>query len=83
MNAPGELLDQLARAHGNRWTHSDELLALVVEKLDELSILFVQAWSDAKSKPKPRRPFRYPRPHARQLTKPRATLDDVRAFFRR
>lgn len=82
MHAPGELLDELARAHGSRWTHTEELLALTVEKLDELSILFVAAWSSDRQR-KPRAPFRYPRPNARQLKRTRATLDDVRAFFRR
>lgn len=83
MHAPGDLLEELARAHGNRWTHVEELLALTVEKLDELSILFVAAWSDQRSRPRPRAPYRYPRPHARQLRRRRATLDEVRAFFRR
>lgn len=79
MHAPGDLFEELAAAHRVRWTHADELLALILEKLDHLYGFTVQAW--AKDPPRQRPPFRYPRP---AIFKPRrATLDEIRAFFRR
>lgn len=70
-------------AHRERWTHADELLALILEKLDELVIVTARVWSDPKKTPaKMPTPFRYPRP----VTPPaprRASLDEIRAFFRR
>lgn len=70
-------------AHRERWTHTDELLALTLEKLDELVILTARIHTDPKkASAKPPRPFRYPRPIAPPKPR-RATLDEIRAFFKR
>lgn len=82
LNAPGELFEQLVVAHQQRWTHADELLALILTKLDELTILTARAWGDPKKMPrKVPRPFIYPRPN--QPKKRRSTLAEIRAFFAR
>lgn len=76
------MLEELVRAHRQRWTHSDELLALVLEKLDELVITFGLANTAKKDRPaRPPKPYRYPRP---TLPKPikRSTPAEVLAFFR-
>lgn len=81
MHAPGDVFEELAAAHRDRWTHTDELLALLLEKLDQLYGFTVQAW--AKNPPRHRPPFRYPRP-ARLAPKPRrSTIEEIRAFFRK
>ena len=70
-------------AHRKRWIHADELLALVLEKLDELVILTVRVNSDPKRLPKKApKPYRYPRP-VKPTRAPPATLDEIRTFFRR
>jgi len=70
-------------AHRTRWTHADELLALVLEKLDELTILTARAHSDPKKIPKKApKPFRYPRPVKPAAPRP-ATISEIRAFFAR
>lgn len=79
--APGEVFDALSRAHRRRWTHSDELLALLLEKLDELTIMFAAAWGDPK-KTKARKPFHYPRPNASTQRKKASTPEEIRRFFR-
>lgn len=82
MNVPGELFDELSRAHRRRWTHGDELLALILEKLDQLLIVTVRAYSDPKklSGPTPT-PFRYPRPAA-PPRRQGSTPTEIRRFFR-
>lgn len=79
LHAPGELLDALTRAHSTRWTHADELLALAVEKLDELSILMVQLWT--KNPGQARKPFRYRRPIVKAATT--SPMSEIRRFFGR
>jgi len=70
-------------AHRERWTHTDELLALTLEKLDELVILTGRAWSDPKKiSSRPPKAFRYPRPIAPPKPR-RASLDEIRSFFKR
>jgi hypothetical protein len=55
-------LTELLHAHRHRWTHTDELLALLLEALHALIGITVKAHADPK-KPSPRvEPFRYPRP---------------------
>lgn len=81
MEAPGELLDELARAHRLRWTHSDELLALILEKLDELHLTTVRVFSDPKKSGRMPKPYRYPRPHLRPRRKGSAPAE-IRRFFR-
>ena len=63
----------------HRWTHNEELLALVLEKLDELVLMTAKVWGAKQKLPKP---YRYPRPHAPQRQRP-ATLGEIRAFFAR
>lgn len=84
MEAPGELFDELVRAHRLRWTHSDELLALLVEKLDELVILTARVFSDPKKLGGARapKPYRYPRPHVRTRRRKGSTPEEIRRFFR-
>jgi len=85
LHAPGELLDELARARGNRWTHTEELLALVLEAVDRLRIDMLMQWSDPKSRPaRAPRPYRYPRPaHVRGSDdgQRKATREEIAAFF--
>ena len=81
LHAPGEVFEALAVAHRDRWTHTDELLALLVEKVDELTILTAQIWSDPKKSPKPPKPYRYPRPAAITKKPKKATHEEILAFF--
>lgn len=81
LGAPGELLEELTRAHELRWTHADELLALVVEKLDELLIATVKLWSKPTGGRTPR-PYRYPRPALRRQSRKGSTPEQIRRFFR-
>lgn len=81
MHAPGELLEELSRAHAHRWTHNEELLALVVEKVDELCIITATAWGDPKKRPaRMPTPFRYPRPGKKKRLR-RSSLEEIRRFF--
>ena len=83
LHAPGELFVELTRAHAQRWTHADELSALILEKLDELVILTARAWSDPKKIPrKAPRPYRYPRPHGQTKKRKGSTPEEIRRFFR-
>lgn len=80
MNAPGELLEELTQAHRFRWTHTDELLALILERLDNLATLTHIV--NMKPEDRPRRipaPYRYPRP-ATPRRRP-SSLDEIRRFF--
>lgn len=73
----------MQRAHSHRWTHSEELLALILERLDALYNLteYVNTKPDRRSSKLPK-PLRYPRPGPKP--KPRySTPDEVRAFFAR
>jgi len=79
LNAPGDLFDELARAHRRRWTHTDELLALILEKIDELLITTARLWSKPDGS-RPRKPYRYPRPHAERRRG--STPAEIRRFFR-
>lgn len=82
LHAPGELFEELVEAHRHRWTHTDELLALILTKLDELTIVTARAWGDPKKMPRTApRPFTYPRPN--QPKKRRSSLAEIRAFFAR
>lgn len=80
MNSPGELLVELDRARFTKWTHSDEILALILERLDALYNLTEFVWSDPKKRPtRMPKPFRYRRPAA---PKPKpSTLSEIRRFF--
>jgi len=54
-----------------------------LEKLDELVILTGRAWSDPKKiSSRPPKAFRYPRPIAPPKPR-RASLDEIRSFFKR
>lgn len=69
------------RAHSRRWTHADELLALILERLDALYNL-TEIVNMEKSKRPSRlpKPIRYQRPGPKP--KPRySTPAEVRAFF--
>lgn len=85
LESPGDLLEELSRAHRLRWTHVEELLALILEQLVDVTY-YTAATSAAFTKdgtppPLPRRRFRYPRPNA---PKPKASsFDEIRRFFRR
>jgi hypothetical protein len=73
----------MVRAHRRRWTHSEELLALILERLDALYNLteFVNM-KESKRPSKLPKPLRYPRPGPKP--KPRySTPAEVRAFFAR
>lgn len=66
-----------------QWTHLHELGALLLEKLDELTIITAAVHTDPKARPnRLPRPFRYPRP-IEQAPPPPATLDEIRRFFAR
>lgn len=71
------------RAHRFRWTHSDEILALILERLDALYNLTEFVYTDKQRRPsRLPKPLRYPRPTPRP--KPRySTPDEVRRFFAR
>lgn len=56
------MLDALAVAHRDRWTHETELLATIAEGIDALIRVTVMANSDPKRKPRFPPPYRYPRP---------------------
>jgi hypothetical protein len=73
----------MIRAHRLRWTHSDELLALILEQLDALYKLTEHVNTDPKKRPaRMPRAFRYTRPMP--PPKPRySTPDEVRRFFAR
>lgn len=84
LNAPGDLLDELARAHRTRWTHSDELLALILERLDALFIYTVRAWSDPKKVPhQAPTPYRYPRPNTPKRRRRMSTPGEIMRFLKR
>lgn len=84
LNAPGDLLEQLVYAHQHRWTHTDELLALLLQKLDQLYLFTVRAWADPKKLPHNMPPpFEYRRPHAVAEPERPATVEEIRAFFAR
>jgi len=83
LECPGDLYEELVRAHRLRWTHAEELAALTVEQLDRVVFLLtVLASSWIKGDlPQQSRPFRYPRPNA---PKPRpATVNEIARFFGR
>ena len=84
LNAPGELFEELARAAGHRWTHTEELLALILEHLDALLIVTQWAWGDPKKlSRRPPKPYRYTRPIERgPQAHRRSTVDEIRRFFR-
>lgn len=83
LNAPGELFEELSRAHRAKWTHSDELLALILQKIDELVITTGRAWSDPKKIPRRApRPYRYPRPTEKNRKRKGSTPEEIRRFFR-
>jgi hypothetical protein len=72
------------RAHRNRWTHSDELLALILERLDALYSLTEVVNMKPKSRPsRMPKPYRYPRPALRRKKPKYSTPEQVRAFFAR
>lgn len=80
---PGDLFAEMIRAHSRRWTHSDELLALILERLDALYSL--TEFVNTKESSRPRRlppPLRYPRPGPKPKPK-YSTPAEVRAFFAR
>jgi len=82
LHAPGELFAELSRAHRHRWTHADELLALILQKLDELVIITGRAYSDPKKVPaRAPKPYRYPRPVEAKKTRG-ASPAEIRRFFR-
>lgn len=83
LNAPGDLFEELARAHATRWTHTDELLALLLETVDDLRRITILANTDPKKRPsKQPTPYRYPRPTSSTPAKRRpATPDEIRRFF--
>ena len=80
LHAPGELLEALETAHRERWTHADELLALLLEKLDQLVNTVEVAWmKDAKQ----RMLMRYPRPVDRRKKRRKTSpAEEIRRFFR-
>jgi len=79
LHAPGELFEALELERRAHWTHADELLAILVQKLDELTNLFERAnFKDAKI----RRPFRYPRPSEQNTKRKGSTPEQIRKFFR-
>lgn len=51
----------LGSAYEDRWTHNEELLALIAELLHTLIRVTVQVHSDPK-KHRPDKPWSYPRP---------------------
>lgn len=78
------MFDAVLTAHRYRWSHSDEMLAQILEGIDHLSILFVQAWGDKKSSKaaQKKRPFRYPRPVDATPKRHRAaTNEEIARFF--
>ena len=79
----GELLAEMQRAHAHRWTHSDELLALILERLDALFTLtqFINTKESARPRKIPA-PYRYSRPGPKPKTK-YSSPAEVRAFFAR
>lgn len=77
------MLEELERAHRFRWTHSDEMLARILEKLDALLIFTQLAWGDPKKRPaRVPQPHHYPRPAPPKKQRP-STLDEIRRFFSR
>lgn len=73
----------MERAHRRRWMHSDEILALILERLDALHNLTAHVWTDPKQRPsRMPKPFRYRRPVAPPRPKP-STLDEMKRFFGR
>jgi hypothetical protein len=78
------MFDAVLTAHRYRWSHTDELLAQVLEAVDRLGILFVQAWGDKRASraAQKQRPFRYPRPVDGRPKKHRpATNAEISRFF--
>lgn len=82
--APGELYEQLTRAHRTRWTHGDELLALILEQLDRIANVTEYVHADPKTRPgKVPKPFRYPRPNRPAPDRRPSTIAEIRRFFKR
>lgn len=73
----------MQRAHSRRWTHSEELLALILERLDALYNLteYVNTKAERRSSKLPK-PLRYPRPGPKPKPK-YSSPAEVRAFFAR
>lgn len=78
------MLAELAGAHRRRWTHADELLALILERLDALYNLteHVNTKQSARRSRLPKA-YRYPRPKPPRAKVRYSTPDEVRAFFKR
>jgi hypothetical protein len=84
LHLPGEILDELEHAYRFRWTHNEELLACILEKLDALIITTQMAWSEKGKGPRNRTPYRYPRPNPPKKKKRRpSTVEEIRRFFAR
>lgn len=84
MALDGEVYDAILASHRDRWTHGDEMLALILESVDRLSILFMQAWGDkaAARAASKQRPYRYKRPIERRPKRHRrATNEEISRFF--
>lgn len=73
----------MQRAHAHRWTHADELLALILERLDALYNLteHVNTKPERRSSRLPK-PIRYPRPGPKPKRR-YSSPAEVRAFFAR
>lgn len=75
----------LIEAYEDRWTHADELLALILEVLDRMDAHFMMAWGDKTTARRAgkHRPYRYRRPADRRPKgHRRATIHEIIAFFR-
>lgn len=83
---PADMFDQILAAHRQRtkaqaWSHSEEILALILERIEHLDNLTAWIWTDPKSRPS-RFPksFRYPRPFPPPKRQP-STIDEIKRFF--
>ena len=80
-NLDPDLYQQVADVTADRWTHTDELLALVLEQLGGIHrTLYIANGGKQHDAPKP---VHYPRPHERRRDKvPAATREQIRQRIR-